>query len=151
MLGNNDNNSNNIFEIYEKKQTRDSLMDKINEEINTISNLANSKFQANGNDKDSSKVNNNNNNQICNNFISNGNQTKRDVETNKGYSCDRDCKCNNCYNKQQDNSNFHLDNHNNFAECNAVSFKNPEQLDIVVEKDNKQACCLIYNNNCLIF
>ena len=153
LIGNNDNTSNNIFEIYEKKQSRDSLMDKINQEINNISNIPNSKFQANGYDSVVNNINKDQNN--CDYNRPNDFSTKTELEIHKGNVCDRDCKCDNCNAKPQENNNNptnsnHLNN-NNFVEYRTVSFKNPEQLEILVEKDKKQACCLIYNNNCVIF
>lgn len=126
-------------------------MDKINKEINNISNITNSKFQAlNGSE---STGNNTINNQIHNNYETNHNEisSKTELETNNRNVCDHNCRCDSCNAKPQDNTTNHTNNKNNFAEYQTVSFKNPEQLDIVVEKDNKQACCLIYNNNCIIF
>ena len=112
------NDSNNNFEIYEKKQTRDSLMDKINNELNNIN-------------KHNNENDNNNNNIIK-------------LEECQNNQCDVNCRCENCQNKYPENNN-------NFANFQTVSFKNPDQVDIVVEHDKKQACCVIYNNNCIIF
>lgn len=132
-----DDISNNNFEIYEKKQTRDSLMDKINNEINNLNN------------KNLNNSNNNNysiqsNEKTLNNENSH-NSDDNAFNTNKNLAiCDPNCKCESCVIKP-------ISDTNNFQNCHAVSFKNPEQIDILVEHDKKQACCVIYNNNCIIY
>lgn len=103
-------------------------MDKINNEINNIT----QKHAANKNDMSDSYNNSNNINNNSSDLIHNG--------------CDANCKCDVCLSKANSESV-----NNNFQNYQTVSFKNNEQVDIVVEHDKKQACCVIYNNNCLIF
>jgi len=129
-------------------------MDKINQEINNISIGTNNKFQAvNGNDNGSvDNINSNNNNQnLCNSNTNNKEiSSKTEIEVNKANICDHSRKCDNC--NQTKPSDITKDGtNNNFNDFKTVSFKTPEQLDIIVEKDSKQACCLIYNNDCIIF
>lgn len=135
LIGFNDDHSNNNFEIYEKKQTRDSLMDKINNEIN---NIKNSKIDENNIHKDSNTNQNNNYNSISNNQIKNSNF---EFDKEKNLNCDANCKCEKCLPKKPEN---------NFQQYKTLSFKNHDQVDILVEHDKKQACCVIYNNNCSI-
>ncbi len=120
-------------------------MDKINQEISNISNITKNKFQQIGNDIENTDFTNNNISNTSSKDIS----IKSEFEINEK-TCEQNCNCDICYSKQPNNIINHINN-NNFSEFKSVSLKNPDQLDIVVEKDNKQACCLIYNNNCLIF
>jgi len=129
-------------------------MDKINQEINIISNETNNKFQAvNGNDNGKvDNINSNNNNQnLCNSNTNNNDiSSKTQMEVNKANICDHSRSCDNCI-KTKPSDITKDDTNNNFVDNKTVSFKTPEQLDIIAEKDSKQACCLIYNNDCIIF
>lgn len=104
-------------------------MDKINNEINNIKNT-----QLENEIKNDHKYlePKNDNNQATN-------QTS-EAEKEKNILCESYCICENCVRNKPENKLY-----------KTVSFKNHDQVDILVEHDKKQACCVIYNNNCCIF
>jgi len=109
-------------------------MDKINNEINNIkySKIEENKIYKETND------NIQNNNVVDNQHIK---SHQYEIKKEKNINCDSNCKCERCLLKKAEK---------NFQQHKTVSFKNHDQLDILVEHDKKQACCVIYNNNCSI-
>ncbi len=107
-------------------------MDKIYYEINNIN------INRIDNNNNTSTVNNETITNCCNqcyNLIPN-------QEKENNLICESNCKCEKCIQSNPEN---------NFQNYETVSFKNPDQVDIMIEHDKKQACCVIYNNNCCIF